>query len=436
MRALGAAYLLFVSFSAARLFAASGAPDNTRWIVANNAGVAAIHDHRFDDALRSFRESWQDAGNSTERATAAFGLGRAFEKMNRPADAALWFERSAAEWRNTPGRANQFAAASHSLFSAYRNAGDYPRAEQALRDGLTGPVDAPHRAILTSDLADLLREEGRVSESRPLFDAVLKDSPSPIRQIDAIIGLADLDRQTRQWDSALARLESAARMAREIHSVELETFAVRGMGNAWLDSGNIAQAEPLLRRAVALSETIEPPDPTETGDALACLGFLYRMEGKPGLAEDALVRALEIKRGVLGDGHPQLASILQMLADVSSGTGDFESARRYTRQSIDILTSHFGEDSVAAAVALANSAEIEVRAQNFESARNSYQRALVSLRRYRADAAPLLPGVLERYAALLKRMHRGREAKPLIAEARSIRSAKPVAVLAESFASK
>lgn len=430
------ATLLFVSLGAARLHAAE--PNNV-WRDTNNAGLAAMRKHDFPAAALAFEECWSATAAPSERAAAALGAGSALGKLGRSRESAVWFERAAELWRDDPSHMNDFAVASHELFAAYRQTGDYPRAESAVRQALSRLSSAAGHRILAADLADLLREEGRVSEARPLFEAELSDAASPLGRIDALIGLADLDRQTRQWLSAIDSLEQAARIARELPSIELEAMAVRGMGTTWLDAGDTARAEPLLRRGLALSQTISPPDPQATGDALASLGLLYRMENKPGLAEDALTRALDLERKSLGPQHPQLAAILEMLGDVASRTGDAEKAREYMKQALDILISRFGESSIAVAVALVNSAEVERGANSFETARADYERALVPLRRFRADSGPLLPGVLENYASLLKLMHQKREAKALLAEARSVRAAAPPAtaeVVAQSFAGK
>jgi tetratricopeptide (TPR) repeat protein len=192
------------------------------------------------------------------------------------------------------------------------------------------------------------------------------------------------------------------------------------MGNAWLDSGDLAQAEPLLRRALNIFETLERPQPEQTSDVLASLGFLYRMEKKPGIAEDALTRALDMKRATLGPTHPQITPILAMLADIWSQNGNSEKAQALAQESIRILVDRFGEQSYPVAVALANAAEIELRAGHNEAAAERYGHAWRIFREPGAERTVVMARVIDRYAALLRRMHRGRDAQLLLAEARTI----------------
>jgi DNA-binding phage protein len=181
--------------------------------------------------------------------------------------------------------------------------------------------------------------------------------------------------------------------ARRINARELGGVGLRAMVNAWLDSGNLAQAEPTLKRALSVFENLEISNLSRPATVLASLGFLYRMEKKPGIAEDAQIRAFDLKRSLSGPTHPQVTPILAMLVDVWSQTGNNEKAETTVWQCVEILVNHFGEQSFPVPLLYARRRGIELRAGNPEAA---------------ADRSVVLASVIDRYAALLKRMYRGR----------------------------
>jgi tetratricopeptide (TPR) repeat protein len=422
-----AALLLYVSVLAAAAAQRSG----NVWLAKHESGLAAMDERRFGDAAQAFQDCWSISQTSMQRGIAANDAGIALRRLGRQTEAAMWLERSLKEWSAENDR---FAHTSRALYGAYRDMGDYVAGERVLRVAISLNSEPAIHITLETDLGDLLREQGRAAEARPFFEAAMAGTPEASEtRVYALLGLSDLDRQQQNWDSSVKRATDATELARRINARELEGVALRALGNAWLDSGNLAEAEPTLRRSLNVLENLEKPQPEQMSDVLASLGFLYRMENKPGIAEDALTRALDMKRSVMGPTHPQVTPILAMLADVWSQTGDHQKAETSAQQCVQILVDRFGERSFAVAVALSNAAEIELRAGNTDAAADRYGHALRIFRGLGADRSVVMVRVIDRYAALLKRMHRGRDAKLLLSEARTIRA---TAVAGQSFRGK
>src|SRR5665213_1240394 len=82
-------------------------------------------------------------------------------------------------------------------------------------------------------------------------------------------------------------------------------IVARGLGETWLDQGNIARAEPLLKRALTATESDAGVPRYRVAGALDSLARLYRLEDKRSMAEELWTRELEIDRATLGDDHPR-----------------------------------------------------------------------------------------------------------------------------------
>jgi tetratricopeptide (TPR) repeat protein len=299
---------------------------------------------------------------------------------------------------------------------AYRTTGDYAGAERLLREGAGTPSFDPElKGLLRNNLADLLREEGRSTEARALFEESARAISGSWRQrIGALIGLADIDRQQGNWEASVDQWNEVLEICRREHDGQSEAIALHGLGITWLQSGVVARAEPLLRRSLRMMEDNAATLPEEVATAHSGLAELYRSENKLALAEDEWSRALQIDRAVLGETHPQVAVVMAKLADVYSARAQFRIAREYAARALETMRGTFGEDSMPAATALTNLAAVEERAGDFDAAARDYDSAIRIARghpEYRAIEAVMI----RRYAVLLKAMHRPRDAKALLA---------------------
>ncbi|HWF07774.1 MAG TPA: tetratricopeptide repeat protein [Bryobacteraceae bacterium] len=336
----------------------------------------------------------------------------------RLAEAKSWLEQARREGAADPARAAQLAAAAANLANRYRSAGDYAEAEKLLRELLAAPPDNTHLEVLIrNNLADLLREEGRDTEAEPLFQETANAADmAPRERAAAFIGLADIDRQNGRWSRAIERWNAALDIARHEQDRRTEAIVLRGLGSTWLQSGSPARAEPLLRRSLKFLENDAEAPPELAAGMHSSLGELYRAENKLALAEDEWQRALEVDRTVFGDVHPQIAWLMEMLADVFSARGEFPLARDYAARAAATMSVSFGDESMPFAAALANRAVVEDRAGNATAAARDYEQA-IRIGRGHPEYQMLQNALIRRYADLLKTMHRGREARALLAQA-------------------
>jgi Tfp pilus assembly protein PilF len=72
------------------------------------------------------------------------------------------------------------------------------------------------------------------------------------------------------------------------------------LGTLYLDHGKYAEAEPLLKRALASREKALEADHPDVATSLENLGSLYRKKEKPAKAEPLLKRSLAFHEMTLG----------------------------------------------------------------------------------------------------------------------------------------
>jgi tetratricopeptide (TPR) repeat protein len=421
-------YFALAPFAEGSAVTQIGAPDTalSQWKSVYQAAVEAGNRHSDDEALGLFERNWQTADNDAQRGLAADGLGQITRRLGRIKEAKMWLERAIENLNRDPKLSLQLAIATANLADLERSAGDYQSAEAVLQKVIDSPLCDPlPRGFIRNSLADLLREEGRTPEARRLFKETL-DSPglSARERIASLIGLADIDRQQSAWESSISQWNEALDSARRRKDEPAEAIILRGLGLTWLQSGSAARAQPLLLRSLKLADVNGELPQEEVATSHAAMAELYRAENKLALAENEWTRALAIDRPLLGEHHPQVAILMEMLSDVYSARGEFAVARDYAAQAADAMSHAFGESSMAEAAALTNQAGVEQRARNLDTAARHFARA-VAIARTHPENRTVGVAMMERYAGLLKAMHRSSEAKAILALRNALLSGEP-----------
>ncbi len=394
--------------------------EETNWDATHAAGMDADQRKNYSEAVEFFKQSWLLAHTPMQRAVSANDLGQTYRNLKRPKDAREWLQLAYDIWRADPLAGHYLAVTAPSLSDLYRDEGDYARAEALLREALAAANSDPNSVnMIRNGLGDLLREQGRFAEAERLFDETLRrEGISWEQRANALTGLADIERQMGDWNESARKWNEVLELARARKDENAEAIASRGLGSMWLSAGNLARAEPLFGRALFLLGNNPGTPPDQVASALSDIARLYRAENKLALAEDAWSRALALDRTALGEVHPQVAWMMEMLAELYGARGERELARDYANRAVDQMQSLFGEKSLPTAVALANRATVEQHASDPDSAAGDYRRAL-SITREHPGSEPLEKVMIERYAGLLKSMHRDREARELSVMARS-----------------
>jgi tetratricopeptide (TPR) repeat protein len=297
------------------------------------------------------------------------------------------------------------------------SAGDYPVAEQHQRAALEIADSAEELGRSRNALGETLRYIGNFEEARTLFaeTAAMKNVQWQL-PADATAGLADIDRERGDWQTSRAEWEIVVEAAREHQHALLQAIGLRGEGIAWMDCGDTSRGEPLVRRALALLESINAPE-LQIATTLTALGEASLRDGKPALAEESLQRARSIQERDLGEGHPTVAMTLELIGGAEARRGNWSMARSLFNRAQAIVAAHFGANSPAAGAVMANWALEQQRGNRHAEASVDFARALPQLNVDGVGIAKLRQSVAHAYARSLKALHRGDEAKQVLRSA-------------------
>jgi tetratricopeptide (TPR) repeat protein len=124
------------------------------------------------------------------------------------------------------------------------------------------------------------------------------------------------------------------RSADPVDSAEATDLNKRAM--QCLAQGRHAQAEPLLRRALAIQEKDFGSNHPVTALNLGPLANLCAAQGHYAQAESFYKRALATQEGAFGPDHPKVAMILENMARLYRKIGRAEDAQRLERRAVTI----------------------------------------------------------------------------------------------------
>jgi len=195
----------------------------------------------------------------------------------------------------------------------------------------------------------------------------------------------------------------------------------RNLAEVYLLQKQYEQAEPLFRQALFLSEKTNDDLP----NYLLSLAECYRLWGKCEMAEPPAKRALMIReRAATPDGGQDaqldLAVCLDGLARIYLTCGKYDEAQALYNWSFETVEKTAGENSPDLVPRLAGLADALRLGGKLDQAEARYKQALTVLEFNFGADAPEAVEIMEKYAQLLKDMHRPDEAKNLSLRIESI----------------
>jgi tetratricopeptide (TPR) repeat protein len=346
---------------------------------------------KLDDAETLYRQSLAlngDHGAAIDSAAILLNLGRIARIKGHPDQALPPCLQAIAIFRSSLGSHHPYVAdALDTLASVQVSLGKDLEAAATYRDSLSirqsaAQVDPLKLAATLSDFAALQMALGLYKEAEAGYRRALALRVNGLGEAhpevaETRLGLANLYRSLRQYSKAdllvegvLPSLEAAlgpghARVAN----------AIQQIATLYEEEGRAEEAEPLLRRALAIYENGFGPGYPQIAVVLTSLAVLEMDRRNYQGAEDLCNQALKIDENALGPDHPETAAILHKLALIDSLEGRFEQSAKLHEQALEIRKRTLGADHP-------------------------------SIARWEID-----------YAAVLRKIHRGREAGELEARA-------------------
>jgi tetratricopeptide (TPR) repeat protein len=184
--------------------------------------------------------------------------------------------------------------------------------------------------------------------------------------------------------------------------------------------GNFAEAEPLMRRALAVDERSFGPNHPNVATCLNNLAALLHDTNRLDEAEPLYRRALAIDELSFGAHEPKVATCLNNLAQLLQATDRLEESESLYRRALAIDENGLGPSHPRVAVHLNNLAELLKATNRLDEAEPFYRRALAIDENGLGPNHPRVASHLNNLAQLLQAINRPDEARALYRRALAI----------------
>ena len=263
------------------------------------------------------------------------------------------------------------------------------------RIGFTSPDEARRKARIYEELA---RDEKR-PEQRALHLAALGA---------LLVNMADYARAEDVLKQALAIAETA-----QPDGAVLAT-ALNNLAALYQATNRLSEAEPLMRRALAIDEKSYGPEHPEVATDLNNLAQLFKATNRLAEAEPLMVRALAIDEKSYGPEHPEVARDLNNLAALLQDTNRLAEAEPLMKRVVTIFEKAYGVEHPNVATALNNLAQLYQDTNRLSEAEPLMERALSIDEKSYGPEHPDVARDLNNLAQLYQDTNRLAEAEPLM----------------------
>ncbi len=280
----------------------------------------------------------------------------------------------------------------------YWDQGRYTEAVPLLQQALTireQQLEPEHSDVAQSlnNLALLYFEHGRYIEAESLYLRALVTRGQQL-ELECPDTPQSLNGLALRYCDANANAAQADQFA---HSL-------LGLAELYVEQSRYTQAEPLLRRALAVWEQHLGPQHPHTAFALHDLARVYSAQGRCTEAELLFRRALEIREQQLGPEHPKTAESLNNLGKLYADAGRSTEAEPLLRRALTIREQRLGPDHPYTAFSLNNLAKLCTDVGRSTEARSLLRRALAIREQKLGPEHPYTVATRENYADLLMKM--------------------------------
>ncbi|MGA9996310.1 MAG: tetratricopeptide repeat protein [Pyrinomonadaceae bacterium] len=180
------------------------------------------------------------------------------------------------------------------------------------------------------------------------------------------------------------------------------------------------EAEPLYQQALEIRKEVLGDKHPQTATILNNLALLYKAQSRYAEAEPLYQQALRIDKEVLGEKHPHTAIDLNNLAELYREQGRYQEAEPLGQQALEIFKEALGEKHPHTATTINNLALLYKAQGYYEEAEPLYQQALEIRKEVLGDKHPDTAQSLNNLAELYRVQGRYSEAEPLYQQALEI----------------
>ncbi|MGO9465961.1 MAG: tetratricopeptide repeat protein [Isosphaeraceae bacterium] len=185
--------------------------------------------------------------------------------------------------------------------------------------------------------------------------------------------------------------------------------------------GKYAQAQPLFEKALEIRRRLFTDDHPDTADDYNNVANSLNAQGKYAEAEALWRKALAIRLKALGEEHPETARIYANVAFSRGAQGKYVEAETLNRKALAIMLKALGEDDPDAALSY-NSVAYNLHMQGkFAEAELLYRKALAIWIKTRGENHTNAAGIYNSLAAVLSAQGKYAAAEPVSRKALAIR---------------
>lgn len=190
-------------------------------------------------------------------------------------------------------------------------------------------------------------------------------------------------------------------------------FALSNLGHLLQETNRFEEAERLMRRALAIAEGCHESTDRNIGIILNSLSQLLQVTNRFQEAEPLMWRALAIAEDHHGTDHPAVGAVLNNLSHLLHVTNRSREAEPLLLRAIAICEQHFGREHPRVATLLGNLAPLLELMNRSADAETLLRRALSIDEQSHGAEHPDVARDLNNLALLLRTMGRHSEAEPL-----------------------
>ena len=289
----------------------------------------------------------------------------------------------------------------------------------AASSSLVVPSLAGDTAALSAKINELSRA-GKYAEAIPLAQGQLdslekkygpnhRDVAGALNNLAQIYGSQGRDAEAEPLlKRAIAILDKGG-----LDSVEIAP-ALNNLAALYQRQERYADAEPLFKRALAIRERSLGASHPDVGQSLNNLATLYEKLGRHADSEPLFKRALAIYQKAAGPEHPAVATLLNNIGQVEKVEGRYADAEPLIKRSLAIREKVLGRDHPDVARSLNNLADLYERQGRYADAEPLYQRAATIRQNALGPDHPDLAISLNNLASLYQTEGRTADALPIV----------------------
>ena len=226
-------------------------------------------------------------------------------------------------------------------------------------------------------------------------------------------GRPDLNPLDLTVRSALDR--AASRIGGQFASQPLIEASIRHtIGTTYWKLGLFADAETHLTNALDLRRRVLGESHPDTLDSAAGLGDAFTYDGKYSQAESLLADVLRLSRAALGERHPTTLTIMNNLAVAYERDGMYDRSEQLYAQVLEVRRQQQGEEHLETLATAANLAVVYYRQGKFAEAETIFSDVLQRQRRLIGEEHPDTIITMNALAMTYKARGRLAEAEPLL----------------------